>query len=221
MSSSPHSVRFPGESPEYRAARDELLAAEIELRRKLEAVAAQRRALPVGGEVSEDYAFTEAGPGGKERQVRLSELFAPDHQTLVPYSFMYGPEMEEACPYCTSILDGLDGASPHVNRPVSFAVVAKSPLPRILAHARDRGWQRLRLLSSAGNTYNRDYQGEDANGDQTPALNVFTNRGGKQRHTYNTEMLFVRPDPGQDPRHVDLVWPVWSLLDFTPEGRGH
>ena len=99
-------------------------------------------------------------------------------------------------------------------------VVAKLPIQRIRNVARERGWKNLHLLSSEGNTYNHDYQGENATGDQTPALNVFTRRDGKIYHTYNTELMFTVGEPGQDPRHVDLIWPIWNLLDFTPEGRG-
>jgi predicted dithiol-disulfide oxidoreductase (DUF899 family) len=114
----------------------------------------------------------------------------------------------------------LNGSSLHVNQRTNFVVVAKSPLQRIRNVARERGWQHLRLLSSEGNTYNRDYQGEDEKGEQRPSLNVFARRNGKIYHTYHTELMFTSGEPGQDPRHVDLIWPVWNLLDFTPEGRG-
>ena len=80
---------FPGESAEYRAARDRLLAQEIELRRAIEAVAAARRALPPGGAISEDYVFQGSGAGGAASDVRLSELFAPGKDSLVIYSFMF------------------------------------------------------------------------------------------------------------------------------------
>jgi predicted dithiol-disulfide oxidoreductase (DUF899 family) len=218
-----HGIRFPGESEQYRAARDELLRAEIALRRSQEEVAEKRRALPPGGKVPEDYVFEEraADPSGKSaiRKVRLSELFGT-RDTLVLYSFMYGPAMKRACPNCTSILDALDGEARHIDQRVSFAVVAKSPLPRIESHAKGRGWRSLRLLSSAGNTYNHDYQGEDETGDQNAAVNVFVRRDGETRHFYYTELSLVPPEPEQDPRHVDAIWPLWSLLDYTPEGRG-
>lgn len=215
-----HEKRFPNETPEYRSARDALLRSEMELRRQLEAVAAERRKLPLGGEVKEDYVFEEADASGAPRKVRLSELFAPGQDTLIVYSYMYGPEMDEPCTSCTSILDGLDGEAPHVRDKVSFAVVAKSPLARIREIARTRGWRHLRLLSSAGNSYNHDYHGEDAAGDQIPNLNVFVKRGGKVYHSYATELLFAPSERGQDGRHVDLVWPLWNLFDYTPEGRG-
>jgi predicted dithiol-disulfide oxidoreductase (DUF899 family) len=217
-----HDKHFPNESRAYREARNELLLAERELRRQIERVAAQRRALPLGGEVREDYVFEEVGPltaaTPTSRPVKLSELFG-NKPTLIAYSFMYGPEMAEACPSCTSILDGLDGESQHVNQNASFVVIAKSPPARILEHARNRGWTDLRILSSAKNGYNADYRGENEKAEQTPALNVYTRRDGKIFHTYCTELMFGPGDPGQDPRHVDLLWPLWQLVDVTPEGR--
>lgn len=220
MSQSLHSVRFPGESEAYRGARDELLHEEIALRRHIEAVAAKRRRLPLGGEVPEDYAFDEQDDGGAVRQVRLSELFAEGKDTLIVYSYMYGPQVAQPCVACTSILDALDGEAPHVVQRTNLAVVARSPIERIQRFARERGWRKLRLLSSAQNTYNRDYHGELPNGDQIPALNVFVRRDGRVHHFYNTEALFAPADPGQDERHVDLIWPLWNLFDLTPEGRG-
>jgi len=208
--------RFPNESAEYRRARNGLLEAEIALRRQIEAVAAQRRALPPGGEVREDYVFEE---GEDARPIRMSQLFA-GKPTLIAYSFMYGPKMDHACPACTSILDALDGETQHVTQRASLVVIAKSPIARIIGHAKQRGWRSLRLLSSAANSYNVDYHGENAQGEQTSALNVFTLKGDVVRHSFGAEMHNSRADPGQDPRHVDSIWPLWNLLDFTPEGRG-
>jgi predicted dithiol-disulfide oxidoreductase (DUF899 family) len=206
---------FPGESNEYREARNSLLDAEIELRRSIERVAAARRGLPPGGEVPEDYVF-EATDGA----VRLSELFEPGKDTLAIYSFMYGPDVERPCPSCTSIVDALDGEAMHIGQRINLAVVAKSPLPRILAFAAERGWRRLRLLSSARSTYNRDYFGETPDGDQMPMLNVFARHGDTIRHFWGSELMNAPPDPGQNERHVDSIWPLWNLLDLTPEGRG-
>jgi predicted dithiol-disulfide oxidoreductase (DUF899 family) len=220
---SKHKVRFPGESESYRAARDKLLDAEIEMRRTIESVAAKRRSLPVGGEVPQDYVFEEIvgeNGTGTKRRVRMSELFAEGKDSLILYSFMYGPEMPRPCPSCTSILDGLDGEAAHVMQRVNFAIVAKSPIERIREWAKERGWHNLRFLSSAGSPYNHDYQGENAKGDQMPALNVFVRRKGKISHFYNTELMFAPSDPGQDMRHVDMIWPLWNLFDVTPEGRG-
>jgi len=223
MGSSKHKVRFPGESPAYRAARDKLLDAEIELRRATEAVAMQRRKLPLGGELPQDYVFEEiVGDSGKgtKKKVRMSELFAPGKDSLILYNFMYGPDVKRPCPSCTSIIDGLDGEAQHVGQRVNLAIVAKSPIERIREFAKERGWRHLRILSSANSTYNHDYQGENAKGEQMPAMNVFVKRNGKMYHSWNTELMFAPSDPGQDMRHVDMIWPLWSLLDVTPDGRG-
>lgn len=218
-----HSVRFPGESNSYRAARDTLLRAEMDLRRETEKVAALRRKLPLGGVVPEDYRFEEdtAPLGGvpEIREVKLSELF-DNNASLIVYSFMFGPAMPNACPSCTSILDSMNGAARHVMQHVNLAVVAKSPIHRIREFAYTRGWYNLRLLSSAKNSFNRDYHGESASGSQMPNLNVFTRRNGKIHHVFSTELLFAPKEPGQDHRHVDIIWPLWNLYDFTPEGRG-
>src|SRR5258708_34464022 len=160
------SISFPGESPEYRVARDRLLQQEVELRRATEAVAAARRKLPPGGVVPQDYVFQQAGPSGAPTEVRLSELFVPGKDTLVIYNFMFPRALddEQPCPHCTSMLDALDGAAQHIAQRVNFAVVAKAELSRILAHAQARGWRGLRVLSSAGNDHNRGYFGESAGG---------------------------------------------------------
>ena len=213
-----HDNRFPNESDGYRSARDELLDLEITLRDQLERVAAARRALPLGGAVRENYTFHRPGANGEAAPVKLSELFTPTSDSLLLYSFMYGPEMEHACPMCTSMLDGLNGLTPHILDRVNLAVVAKSPIERITAHAANRGWERLPLVSSAGTTYNHDYHGEDAGGAQIPAMNVFVKRDGEIRHFWNSELLYA--DVPGHPRHVDLIWPIWNLFDLTPEGRG-
>jgi predicted dithiol-disulfide oxidoreductase (DUF899 family) len=219
-----HQVRFPGESSEYREARDKLLLAEMALRRQLEEVAALRRQLPLGGTIPEDYIFEEGAADLTDSQtvksVRMSELFAPDMNTLVVYSYMFSPSMKSPCTSCTSILDGLNGTALHVRQRVNFVVVAKSPIQRIRELARGRGWNNLRLLSSQNNTYNRDYHGEAEKGDQIPSLNVFARREGEIHHFYNTELFFAPNERGMDGRHVDLIWPLWNLFDYTPEGRG-
>ena len=212
-----HDVRFPGESAEYRAARDQLLEAEIALRRQTEAVAAQRRALPPGGQVPEDYVFTEGRDG---RPVRLSELFG-DKSSLLLYSYMYGPAMAQPCPSCSAMLDGLDGQVPHITQRVALAVVARSPIGRILDFTKQRGWRRLRLVSSADNSYHADYHSETAEGAQRPIMNVFVKSpDGVIRHSWASELAFAPTDPGQNPRHIDAIWPMWAALDMTPEGRG-
>lgn len=206
-------MNFPNETTEYRQARDKLLRAELDLRKKIEAVAAERRNLPPGGEVPEDYLFESAnGP------VRMSQLFQRGN-TLVAYNFMYGPKMAKPCPMCTSMLDGLNGNAPHIAQRTNLVVIAKSPLARIQEHAQSRGWSNLTLLSSENNTYNRDYGGESPDGAQMPFLNVFV-RNETVRHSYGTELLHAPTDNGQDPRHIDSIWPLWNLLDLTPAGRG-
>jgi len=153
-------VRFPGESASYRAAREQLLEAERDLRRHVEQVAQLRRKLPLGGELPEDYAFEEGAADLADTtavsSVELSGLFRNGIHTLALYSFMYGPQMKQACPMCTSFLDSLNGTAPHAGQRLNLAVVAKSPIGRIREFARGRGWYNLRLLSSARNTYNRD-----------------------------------------------------------------
>jgi predicted dithiol-disulfide oxidoreductase (DUF899 family) len=230
-------IALPSESSEYRAARDRLLQREIELRRAMESVAAARRELPPGGPVKLDYVFQGAGADGAPTEVRLSDLFAPGKDSLVIYSFMFPrdpddqtpaprggetarlPLADGPCPSCTALLDQLDGAAEHVTQHLNFAVVAKAHLPRVLAFARERGWRRLRLLSSAGNTYNTDYFAETADGVQRPMLTVFHREGDVIRHFWSSELLYAPMDPGQEPRHVGTLEPLWNLFDLTPEGR--
>lgn len=228
---------FPGESAEYRTARDRLLEQEIELRRAMERVAAARRNLPPGGVVPLDYVFTGVGADGSSAEIRLSELFAPGKDSLVIYSMMFPrnpgddrpgpvdgptarlPIVESPCPSCTALLDQLDGAAEHVSQLVNLVAVAKSSLPRILAFAAERSWRRLTLLSSIGNTYNRDYLAETQEGHQRPMLNVFRRQGDTVRHFWGSELFYAPTDPGQDPRHVGTIEPLWNLLDLTPDGR--
>jgi predicted dithiol-disulfide oxidoreductase (DUF899 family) len=230
-------IRFPGESTEYRAARQRLLEQEIDLRRMMETVAAARRELPPGGLVPEDYVFQGAGADGAPTDVRMSELFASGKDSLVIYSFMFprdpgderpGPSAGETallplkegpCPSCVALLDQLDGAVEHVAQHANLAVVAKAPLPRVLTFAEERGWRRLRLLSSATNNYNRAYLGETAEGDQRPMLNVFHRDGDRIRHFWASELFYAPTEPGQDPRHVGTLEPLWNLFDLTREGR--
>jgi predicted dithiol-disulfide oxidoreductase (DUF899 family) len=129
------------------------------------------------------------------------------------------PLEEGPCPSCVAFLDQLDGAADHATQHVNLAVVAKSPLPRILTFAEERGWRRLRLLSSAANTYNRDYHAETGEGAQRPMLTVFHRDGDAIRHFWSSELFYAPWDPGQDPRHVGTLEPVWNLFDLTPEGR--
>jgi predicted dithiol-disulfide oxidoreductase (DUF899 family) len=230
-------IALPGESREYRAARDRLLEREIELRREMEAVAALRRDLPPGGRVPTDYVFQGEGADGEPADVRMSELFEPGKDSLVIYSFMFPrdpgddtpgppegdtarlPLAEGPCPSCTALLDQLDGAAEHADQHLNLVVVAKAPLPRVLTFARERGWRRLRLLSSAANTYNADYLAQTPDGAQRPMLTVFRRDGDEIRHFWSSELLYAPSDPGQEPRHVGTLEPLWNLMDLTPEGR--
>jgi predicted dithiol-disulfide oxidoreductase (DUF899 family) len=225
-------ITFPGETPEYRAARDALLNREVELRRAIEDVAVARRALPPGGPVPEDYVFDS-----RDGEIRLSELFGPGKDSLAIYSFMFprhssddrpGPAtgksaslpLDEApCPSCVALLDQLDGAAEHLAQNMNFAVVARSPIERVLAFADERGWRRLTLLSSQNNSYNRDYLAETADGEQQPMLNVFQRDGDAIRHFWGSELFFAPTEPGQETRHVGELEPLWNMFDFTPEGR--
>jgi predicted dithiol-disulfide oxidoreductase (DUF899 family) len=129
------------------------------------------------------------------------------------------PLIEAPCPSCTALLDQLDGAAEHVAARANMVVVAKAPIARVLTFASERGWRRLRLISSANNAYNRDYHGETEDGAQRPMLNVFSHEGGTVRHFWRSEMLYAATDSGQDPRHVGTIEPVWNLFDLTREGR--
>ncbi len=221
-----HTVRFPGETDELRLARNELLQAEIDLRRQTEAVAAQRRSLPLGGEVPTDYGFEEpSGEAGMTRTVRLSELFEDGKDTLVLYSFMFiadeaGTPLGAGCPACTSIIDAVDGQAPHLTQLINLAVAAKVPIEQFSEHADTRGWRHIRLLSAANTTYNHDYHTETPEGSQRPIATVFLRRDGKIHHFWSSELAFAPADAGQHPRHVDFMWPLWNILDLTPEGRG-
>jgi predicted dithiol-disulfide oxidoreductase (DUF899 family) len=205
---------YPNEPSGYRAAREALLAEEIELRRHLEHVAAQRRALPIGGEVPEDYEF-EAEDGGR---VRLSEMFGA-HDTLITYFWMYGPQRERPCPMCTNLLNGLDGNARDIEQNAALAIIALSPVARQLNFARERGWRDLKFYSSAGNRFADDYRGLLPDGIDTAALNIFVKRNGKIHHFWGGENDFSTADPGQDPRMAPDLAPLWNILDLTPNGR--
>lgn len=216
-------TRFPNESGEYRRSRDKLLRSEIRLRRLIETVAAQRRSLPLGGEVRTDYEFAAATPDGSNfKTLRFSELFRPGKRTLFVYNFMF-PEAVGSmtpCPSCTSIIDAIDGSTRHLVDRINLAVVAKAPIAKFQEHARNRGWRNVLLLSSAHNDFNRDYHAEAPDGQQFPLAHIFVRRGKKMHHFWSSELWFAPSDPGQDMRHVDFMWPMWSMFDTTPEGRG-
>jgi predicted dithiol-disulfide oxidoreductase (DUF899 family) len=230
-------ISFPNESAQYRTARNRLLEQEIALRRTMEAVAAARRELPPGGTVPEDYLFDGLAADGSLAKIRLSELFESGHSSLVIYNMMFprdpgdqraGPDTGETaklplaegpCPSCVAFLDQVDGAADHAAQHLNLVIVAKAPLQHLLTFARERGWRRLRLVSSAGNTFNRDYHGETGDGDQRPMLNILHRDGQTIRHFWSSELFYAPSDPGQDPRHVGTLEPLWNLFDLTPEGR--
>jgi predicted dithiol-disulfide oxidoreductase (DUF899 family) len=205
-------VRFPNESDDYRRARDALLAEEIELRRHIERVAAQRRELPPGGVVPQDYRFD-----GENGLAGFSELFG-DKDTLIVYSYMYGPQREGPCPMCTSLLSAWDGEAEDVAQRVALAVVARSPIERLVAFKKQRGWRHLKLYADTSGDYTRAYVSADDADMQ--AFNVFARRDGTIRHFWSGEMGGSTADPGEDPRGAPDLMPLWTILDSTPEGRG-
>lgn len=205
-------ARFPNESPAYRQARNALLVKEIELRRQLEAVAALRRALPPGGAVTREYRFVgERGP------VTLPDLFG-NKDTLIVYNYMFGPERENPCPSCSSFMATWESKMADLDQLVSFVMVARSPIERLIAAKRARGWTRLRIFSDLAGDFTRDYV--SAEDDDVPGYTVFTRRDGVIRHFWSGEMGGDMADPGQDPRGAPDPDPLWLLLDTTPEGRG-
>jgi predicted dithiol-disulfide oxidoreductase (DUF899 family) len=209
-----NTVRFPNESQEYRRAREALLAEEIELRRHIERVAEQRRALPPGGKVEKDYRFE-----GERGHLGFADLFG-DKQTLVVYSYMFGPQRERPCPMCTSLLSAWDGEARDVEQRVALAVVARSPIERLVAFKKERGWRNLKLYSDTTGEFSRDYHALTREGGDDAAFNVFTRRDGTIRHFWSGEMGFDAADPGEDPRGAPDLMPIWTILDSTPEGRG-
>ena len=205
-------THFPNESPEYRNARNALLAEEIELRRHLERVAQMRRELPPGGAVTKDYRFEgETGP------VTLADLFG-DKDTLIIYNFMFGPARKAMCPSCTSFMATWEKKMADIEQRVAFVMVARSPIARILEAKASRGWKNLKMVSDPSGDYTRDYvSAEDAD---VPGYSVFTRKDGTIRHFWSGEMGVETADPGQDPRGAPDFDPLWILLDTTPAGRG-
>lgn len=209
------SAAYPNDSAGYRAARTALLAEEIELRRHIERVAEQRRALPPGGEIAQEYELRDE----QGRTVRFSDLFG-EHDTLVTYFWMYGPERERPCPMCTAFLGALDVPARDLMQRVALAVIGRSPVERQLAFARERGWRNLKFFATATDDFPRDYRGLAPDGSEWPALDVWVkDQEGKVRHFWGSE-LGGTADPGQDPRGAPDPTPLWNILDLTPGGRG-
>ncbi len=215
-------TNLPNESAEYLAKREELRHAEIELMRQRERVAELRRALPKGATVK-DYEFLE-GPtplaDGDEpvTKVRLSELFIASDRSLVIYHFMFGKKQTKACPMCTAWIDALNGVAHHLAQVVDLAIVAAADLPTLRAHALNRGWDRLRLLSAGASTFKSDLGSEDAKGNQDSTISVFTRESdGILRHSYSGHP-WLAEDIKE--RGIDELNPIWNVLDLTPRGRG-
>lgn len=206
-------IALPNESAEYRTARNALLAAEADLRARVEEVAALRRTLPKGGKIPQDYAFQDLGG----TIAPISSLFG-DHDTLVVYSLMFGRKAQDPCPMCSAFLDGLTGQVAHLARKTAFAVVAQNTPDALAALSRRMGWQDLPLYSALDTTYQQDYLAETEDGNQLPILNVFQRDAGGIHHFWSSELFFQPSD--WHPRHVDAAWPLWNILDLTPQGRG-
>lgn len=204
---------YPNDSAAYREARTALLAEEIELRRHIERVAAMRRELPPGGQARPYEFLDEAG-----KTVGLADLFGR-HDTLVTYFWMYGPQRERPCPMCTAFLGAMDNPVRDLGQRVAFAAIARSPVARQLAFARERGWRHLKFYATVGDDFARDYRGLAPDGSEWPALDVWVRQGSTVRHFWASE-LGGTADPGQDPRGAPDPTPLWNLLDLTPVGRG-
>jgi predicted dithiol-disulfide oxidoreductase (DUF899 family) len=216
-------TNLTNESPEYLARREELRLAEIELMRQRERVAELRRHLPEGAEL-QDYQFEE-GPrdlnagDAPAHNVRLSELFTGPSRSLVIYHFMFGKKQAKACPMCTAWLDSANGVAHHLAQNLDFAVVAAADLPTLRAYARERGWDKLRLLSAGNSTFKYDLGSEDRQGGQDSTISVFTrDHNGTVRHFY-TAHPWMAPEIRE--RGIDLLTPIWHFMDLTPQGRGN
>ena len=215
-------TNLTNEPSEYLARREELRLAEIELMRQRERVAELRRHLPEGAPI-EDYQFEE-GPrdlnagDAPVRTVRLSELFTRPNRSVVIYHFMFGKRQSKACPMCTAWLDSANGVAPHLAQNLDFVVVAAADVAVLRTHARDRGWDKLRLLSAGNNTFKYDLGSEDREGHQDSTVSVFTRDAkGTLRHFYTAH---PRMAPDIQERGIDLLNPIWHFMDLTPQGRG-
>ena len=206
---------FPGQSEDYRLAREALLAEEIELRRHMTRVADQRRALPDGPVIGKDYRFKDEN--GSE--VSLLDLFG-EKDTLVTYFWMFGPQRERPCPMCTNWLGAANGNAVDVQQRTAFKILGRSPVARQLAFARERGWRGLQFVQTVGDDYALDLGILQPDGSEYPALIVFRKDGDKVRLFWASEVNGEMADPGQDPRDGPDVASLWTILDMTPEGRG-
>ena len=208
-------TKFANESKKYAEARTALLAEEIEARRHLTRLAQQRRDLPVGPKLKKDYRFKDSN--GED--VGLADLFG-EHETLVTYFWMYGPERERPCPMCTNFLGGANGNAADVKQRAAFKILGRSSVERQKAFALERGWRDLEFVQTIGDDYARDLGLLDEQGFEYPGFTVYCKDGDKVRVFYNAEMPAEAADPGDDPRGAVDIAPLWNILDMTPEGRG-
>jgi len=206
------SVRFPNESDAYRQSRDALLVTELALRDQLEDLAAKRRSLPPGGEIPRDFLFTALDG----TPAPLSSLFG-QHTTLALYSYMFAPEDDRPCPACTSLVDGWNGQLPQIRQRIAFAAVSSAKIEKLADLKKRRGWNNLPLYSAAGTDYQKLYHGVDETGTERTFLNIFTRDSDTIRHFWGSET--ERAEIEGHPRHIDTIWPLWGMLDFTPNGR--
>lgn len=206
---------FPGASPQYEDARRALLAEEIEFRRHMTRLVAQRRALPPGPIIGEDYRFKDE----QGADVGLIDLFG-NKATLIAYFWMYGPERERPCPMCTNWLGAVNGNAADIKQRVALKVLGRSPVERQLAFAQERGWRDLNFVQTVGDDYAQDLGILQPDGSEYAALTVFQRDGDQVRLFWASEMTREMADPGQDPRDAPDIAALWSLLDLTPEGRG-
>jgi predicted dithiol-disulfide oxidoreductase (DUF899 family) len=207
-----NTAHFPNETAEYRTARNDLLEEEIELRRHIERVSAQRRALPNGGAVPHDFELiSESG------RIGFYNLFG-DKDTLMVYSMMYGPQRKAPCPMCTSFLTSWNGIAVNLRERSAVAVTARSAIDRLTDYKKERGFANLPFVSDMSGDYTRTYVNpEDAD---VPGFTVFVRRNEVVCHYYSCEMNPAMADPGQDPRGAPDLDPLWLMLDLTPAGRG-
>ena len=200
---------MPGADDTYRQSRERLRAAEIDLRDRIEAVAAMRRSLPPGPVVP-DYTFIENG-----YRVRLSELFEGTKTELILYHLMYWADDDEFCPMCSLWIDGYDAVAPHVTQRANFVIASRAPFDKLRAWSAHRGWNRLRLLSDDGPAFAREIDAEDAEGRPDSTIVVFKKNGDQVHHFYTAHSMLEDRERG-----IDLLSPVWHLFDLTPSGRG-
>lgn len=205
---------FPGESAEFSKARTELLAEEIEFRRHMTRLTRQRMALPQGPLIAKDYRFEDANG----RNVSLADLFG-EHDTLITYFWMYGPQRARPCPMCTNWLGGVNGNAVDIKQRAALKIIGRSPVERQTAFALERGWQHLDFVQTIGDDYARDLELINPDGTENASLIVYRKQGNDVRLFYAAEMPVDAADPGEDPRTAPDIAPLWSLLDLTPAGR--